>query len=93
MTEKLKKLMSLCKCGVHVDINPHRDFYESVEQYAECALAGGDDEINPEVFKKMIETDTFVQVQCYPNTPIGFYQTFHYDIDAALDEAIANLEP
>lgn len=90
--DKLKDLMSRCKCGVYVTVNAHRDVYESVEVFLSDMSSQGDHEaleIDPEVKAKMIETNTVVQVQFYPNTPISFYVIRHYDLDAALDEALS----
>jgi hypothetical protein len=93
MTEKLAKLLARCKCGVYLTVNEHRDYYETAEtrldeHYAhyECPP-----EFAPEVRAKMIETDTIIDLQFYPDTPIGSYQLLHYDLDAALDNALACL--
>jgi hypothetical protein len=43
----------------------------------------------PEVRAEMIRLNTVVDVQFYPDTPVGFYRVAHYDIDAALDAALA----
>lgn len=96
VTDKLKELMSRCKCGVHVTVNAHRDVYESAEIFlSEMSTQGGheDLEIDPAVKAKMIETNTVVEVQFYPNTPVSFYVLRHYDLDAALDEALARFQP
>lgn len=37
------------------------------------------------------ETNTIVELQFYPDTPIGSYSVIHHDLDAALDEALACL--
>lgn len=39
----------------------------------------------------MIETNTIVELQFYPDTPIGFYRVYYCDLDAALDEAYCAL--
>lgn len=90
--DKLKELLSLCKCGVYVTVNEHRDIYESAELFlSEMSSQGGheDLQIDPAVKARMIETNTIVQVQFYPNTPISFYVIRHYDLEAALDEALS----
>lgn len=90
--DKLKDLMSRCKCGVYVTVNAHRDVYETAEIFLSDMSSRGDHEgleIDPAVKAKMIETNTIVQVQFYPNTPVSFYVLRHYDIDAALDEALS----
>ena len=88
--DKLKELMSKCKCGVFLSVNEHRDYYQTAEEYLakkeefECPP-----EIEPDVKKVMIETDTIVELQFYPATPIGSYSIYHHDLDAALGEALA----
>lgn len=87
--DKLKELMSRCKCGVFLYVNEHRDYYQSAEKSLE-EIMGYEcpPEIDPEVRKVMIETDTIIKIQFYPDTPIGSYDIYHHDLDAALDEAL-----
>lgn len=91
--DKLKMLMSLCKCGVHLDINEHRNYYQDAKR----ALDEADNsdcppEIPPEVRQKIVETDAIVHLSFYPFTPIGSLDVYHYDLEAALDIALASLE-
>ena len=86
---KLKELLGKCKCGVFLSINEHRDYYQTADE----ALKEKEDfecppEIEPEVRKAMAETNTIIHLQFYPDTPIGSYSIYHYDLDAALDEAL-----
>jgi hypothetical protein len=84
--DKLTKLLSQCKCGVYLNVNAHRDNYET----AELALDAFDDfVIEPEVRAKIIETNTLIDLHFYPDTPIGFYKVLHYDLEAAIDEALS----
>lgn len=83
---KLNELTLCCKCGVYVSVNEHRDSYDSVQQHLwNC---GNLEDIDPEVLGKMVEMDTAIEIQFYPLTPVGFYRVWHYDLDAALDEAL-----
>lgn len=82
--EKFKELVSLCKAGVSISVNCHKDYYESVEQYVDQDVK----DINKDVFDEMVKRDTIVKVQAYPKTPIGFYDIYHYDIDKAVDIAL-----
>lgn len=87
--EKLQLLLATCKAGVSIEVNDHRNVYESA---AQC-LANVDKrdcppEIEPDVRARMIETNTVVTIHFYPQTPVGFYEVWHYDLDAALDEAL-----
>jgi len=87
--EKLQKLLDKCKYGVHLAVNQHRDYYQTAEDALkekegyECPP-----EIEPEVREIMIKKNVIIDLQFYPNTPIGSYSIYHYDLDMALDEAL-----
>lgn len=91
--DKLAVLLSKCKCGVFLIVNAHRDYYETAEQSLkekdgyECPP-----EIEDVVRRIMIETNTIIELQFYPDTPIGSYSIYHYDLDAALTEALGCLQ-
>jgi hypothetical protein len=91
--DKLKRLMSLCKCGVFVEVNHHRNYYETAEQYL-SNYEERDEEpcAEPEIREKMIKDDTVIEIQFYDRTPVSFYKVYHYDLDMALDEALECLE-
>ena len=57
--EKLKRLLTLCKYRVTVQVNDHRNSYQSVGEYLAMIESNGCPlNILPEVRDKMIETDT-----------------------------------
>lgn len=82
----LRQLMDRCKCGISIEINEHRVYYDSAEerlrQYDE------DHECPPEISDAVrsgiLLTGNIVDVQCYPDTPVGSYQIVHFDLDTAL---------
>jgi len=87
-TDKLKKLMSLCKCEVWVQINSHRVFYDTAEEKIDAAFLDGDFPLGTEsvVLKKMILSNTIIVCKFY--TPVGWGEVWHYDIEKCLDEAL-----
>ena len=90
---KLAKLLSRCKCGVFFVVNEHRDYYQTAEQrLEELACFECPPEIDDLVRAEIIARNSLVDLQFYPDTPIGSYQIIHYDAEAALDEALAILE-
>ncbi len=92
MTDKLKELISKCKCGVFITVNQHRDYYQTAEESLEEAMGHEcPPEIEDDIRRMMIETDTIVEIQFYPDTPIGSYNIWHYDLDTALTQALALL--
>jgi hypothetical protein len=90
--DKLTKLLAHCKCGVRLEVNEHRNMYESAEE-ALYELKAQGEEISDDVCARIIETDTLISLICYPDTPIGFYHILHYDLDTALDEALKVISP
>lgn len=70
----IEDIIEKCKCGVYLTVNRHRDYYETAEQFIS-------DDVNSGLFidvpedekQRMIDTNTIVELQFYPNTPIGSY--------------------
>lgn len=88
---KLKRLISLCKCSVSVEIDKHKNYYESVSAHLDD-LEIDEEDVDRETMNRMIEMDTIVIIQFYPDTPVGFYRVYDYDLDRALSKALAVLE-
>ncbi len=84
---ELKELLSKCKASVSITVNQHRDYYQSVEDYIEKQAfidEGLIEEIGLDVYEEMQKTDTVIEIQAYPETPIGSYRVMHYDINKAV---------
>ena len=90
MNDNLIELINLCKCSVTLEVNDHRDYYQTILEYIDdnCSNKSIWNETPEEVKKIMIETDTLIELQFYPNTPIGFYRVYHYDVNQAISEAL-----
>lgn len=90
--EKLNKLIKCCKGSVNLDINSHKDSYETVEQYFKNPILSEYlEDVENDVYLKMIELDTIIELIFYPDTPIGSYAIYHYDIEKAIDIAMKTL--
>lgn len=88
-TEKLKELMSLCKSEICLEINHHTLFYDTVtERIKELREGMRQEGISDVIVQRMIETNTVIELSFYPDTPIGSYTLFHYDLDMILEEAV-----
>jgi hypothetical protein len=92
--EQLKWLMDNCKASVSVTCNIHKDNYESAKAYLTQmdSLIGIREYTSPDVWDKMIAIDTVVEVIAYPETPIGSYRAYHYDIEAAVEAVIYSIK-
>lgn len=90
---KLNELITLCKCGIYIRINAHKDSYQTIDNYFNSPSRIEDKEdIETTVYDIMLKTNTIVEVQCYPDTPVGSYIIYHYDIDIAIDNMIATIK-
>ena len=90
--EKLDKIVSLCKGSVNITFNDHTTNYSTVEEELQQNHFNRYDDISEDVKKEMIRRNTMVEVQCYDQTPVGFFLVVHYDLDKALDDMLETLE-
>ena len=92
--DKLKELLSLCKCQVSIEVNEHRNCYQSVEDWFDEIWDSEETkkEIDTEVFNKMKQLNTIITIQAYNKTPVGFFIIYHYDIDMAIEEMLKTLK-
>jgi hypothetical protein len=84
--DKLTQLLRKCKHSVQVNVNDHRDVFQTV---AEALEREDRTDIAPDVWEGMLRTDTVVVVHFYPDTTNGFYRVLHYDLEQALDLALS----
>lgn len=77
--------MALCDYNLTIDINAHKNEYESVREYFENRDT---DDIPEDVFNIMVEKDCVVEVVAYDRSTVSFVFVAHYDIDSAMDMAI-----
>jgi len=61
------------KCGLSIEHNEHRNYYEIAAQFIEDRQLADCFE-SPAEMAKAIETDSIWVLQWYPDTPIGFYR-------------------
>ena len=87
MLDNLSLLLNRCKCGVFISVNEHRDYYQSVEEFLNDHRLEPED-IEEDIKKKMTELNTMVEIHFYPDTPIGFYEVYHFDINEALKQSL-----
>ena len=91
--DKLARLLALCKCGVYLTVNEHRDYYDTpAQRLEELESRECPPKISDEVRAGILSSGNIVELQFYPDTPVGFYCIVHYDLDAALDAALATFD-
>lgn len=90
--EKLNALIKMCKGSISIDINPHRDNYDSIQEYLLRCEIDEDPEYkfslnNPDLYLQILEKNQLIDISAYPNAPVGFYTFYHYDFEQAIDKA------
>jgi len=92
MINKLQQIQQKCKCSINLSINDYRNYYQSIrkgiDEINRMLEDWGDDLLSEEMINKMIEHEMIVELCFYPDTPVGSYNIFHYDIEQALEEAL-----
>ena len=73
----IQKLADACKCSFSVTFNQHRDYYESVKSYL------GDENLD-QFTAEMEKTNTIVEIQAYPNTPVSFHIVYSHNLETAI---------
>lgn len=87
----LEDIVRLCKAGVHLHVNDHRDIYMSLDSAIMAANSDGE-EISEETAAKMRETGNFYRLQFYPDSPVGFYFVYGADLETVVTAALHILD-
>ena len=64
-------------CSLHLEHNPHKDSYETVEEYY-----NPDKFVSHEEWEKAVATDNVWYLQWYPHTPISFHELAASSLEA-----------
>lgn len=85
----LENLVAQCKGSVNVAFNGHRDCYDSLEEYIDAEERFSD--TPDDVRAAILEAGTVVEIQFYPDTPIGFYTVLGRSLDEAVDVCLETI--
>jgi len=89
MIELLKQLEEQTKCSFSIDYNPHKDEYLDLATYLYNAqLVSELDNDDTKYFNEIIKKNKLYVVRVYPNTPVGFNEVYHYDLELAIKELL-----
>ena len=88
----LNELAKLCKCSILIEINNHKLSYTNIEDYLKNSTNVYEDNVENVIIEKIIKNDSIVELQVYPDNPVGFYHCYHYDIDIAIDSMINHIK-
>ena len=86
----LQELAKKCKWSFSIEYNPHKDNHQSVLEWL-CALretGAIDVDFPDDISQQMEERDTTVAIHYYPNNCVGFFTTYSYDIDLAIEDLL-----
>jgi len=92
---KLGNLIDLCACSVTITVDSFKDYHQTVSGWYREMLDTDwikEGDISADILQGMIDSNTVIEIQFYPSTPVGFHVVHHYDIDKALDICIKHFE-
>lgn len=87
MDADLTYLLGRCKASITITVNPHRDVYQSAREWIDEQRErepDGNLDLAPDIEAEMVSRNAVVEIQAYPDTPVGFYTVLHYDLALAL---------
>lgn len=87
---RLRYLMSLVQCSMSIDLDQHKVFYQTVEDY--FSEGHNRDKPDEEVFSTMVKLNTIVEIHVFPDTPVGSYLVCHYNLEDAVERMIEVIE-
>lgn len=87
MSDELMRLVKRCKGDVSVTFNGNRMNYQSAAEY--LAEQEG---LDPADVAAMVANDLIVEVQFYPDTPVGFHVVTRPTLNAAVAKALEILD-
>jgi len=90
----LQELVDLCKASVHVDFNPHKAYYESIEDHLLDEICRNQknkpslvvEELGEERTARLFAGDTLVTLQWYPDTPVGSCKVYGQTLEECLSQ-------
>ena len=85
----MQELIKNCKCSISLEINKHKDYYQTTKQAIDEINLIKENTIDIEMEKRMIEDDTIIILQYYPETPIGFRVIYGTSYKEVMDKANA----
>lgn len=92
-TDLLKQLLTRCKCGVYLTVNEYKDYHWTVQEGLDDIWSReSPPQITLEVWEEILKTGNLIELQFYPDTPIGSYTIVHHDLEQALRDALACCE-
>lgn len=93
--ERVQKLIDKCGGMFSIKVDGHKKAGQSVSDHVMQANVFSDNLINDigvNVYNKMLELDTVVFLVFWVGGNTKSYQVIHYDVEQAVDEALALLE-
>lgn len=81
------ELQKLCKCSIGIEINEHLDYYQSIDTAIKELLET--ESVSESEIAKIRQRETIINLQFYPETPIGFYRLIGSDLEEVLSAAVA----
>lgn len=90
MKKKIDELRQLCPGGVTIQIDEHKLYNETAEQWIESDIAKEFKGMNPKILRGMMEHNTIYRVECFP-TGLGVVLCAHWNLETALASCLTQI--
>lgn len=88
----MDEIIKICKAGVYLNANKYRDYYQSIPEAIKEINNRNIGNIDNELAERMIQENQFIELQFYPDTPIGFYTVHGTSLEEVINKAKEILE-
>lgn len=75
-----------------IEYNDHKGYYQDVIETITEVEQGDLSEVDCVVLGKIKETNTWIWIRVYYQTPISFFDVHHYDLEKAIDIAVEEMK-
>ncbi len=71
--------------SLSIDVNDQATIYRTLAQHFDDDLCDRNEYgKDPEIRAECLRTGQLVEIWCYPDTPVGSFKVFHFDIEQAI---------
>lgn len=88
----MDKLIEQNPYSFSVHYNEHKTVYSNALEEIMKIEQENTSELNAVVLQKIAKTNTWIWIRVYFQTPVGFFDVHHYDLEKAIDIAAKSMK-
>lgn len=91
----LQQIVDKCKADVYLAVNNHKSSHQTLSEYLDSMINAeilDEEDIGKKLKQEIIDKDILYELQFYPDTPVGSYSLYHWDLKTILTNALEILK-